>query len=133
MSDGVPHAYAFREIEGEVSAVVQRVIGETLGGGEQQQQEQEQQQEQPPRGFSAVQARAQVEDINRQCVVALQKMSANFKWVVNTLITQRAAAGAYGLHMENVALWDAHTDGCLCVKWAGRNVSCVTSVYCLAI
>ncbi len=119
----MPHAYAFREIEGEVSTVVQRVIAETLDGGSKK----------AGGSFSAVQARAQVEDINRQCVLALQKMSANFKWVVNTLITQRAAAGTDGLHMENVALWDAHTDGCMCVKWTGRSVSCVTSVYCLAI
>ena len=27
----------------------------------------------------------------------------------------------------------AITDGCLCVKWAGRSVSCVTSVYCVII
>eukprot|EP00946_MAST-07B_sp_MAST-7B-sp1_P002027 g2027.t1 len=115
----VPHAYAFREIEGEIAGAVQRVIADVLGHGK--------------GGFSAVQARAHVEDINRQCVLALQKMSANFKWVVNTLITERGATGGNGMHMENVALWDAHADGCLCAKWTGRNVSCITSVYCLAI
>ena len=115
--DALPHAYAFKEIEGEIADTVQGVISNTLGSKQ----------------FSAIQARAQVEDINRQCVTALNKMSSNFKWVVNTLIVESSSSGSNGMHMENVALWDAHTDGCLVIKWTGKKASCVTSVYCLAI
>ena len=100
-----------------MGTAVQGVISSTLGSKQ----------------FSAIQARAQVEGINRQCVSTLNKMSSNFKWIVNTVIVESSSSGANGMHMENVALWDAHTDGCLVVKWTGKRASCVTSVYCLAI
>ena len=85
----VPHAYAFREIEGEIAGQCSASSPTFSGTGRE--------------AFGSAGARA-CRGHQPPVRARAAKMSANFKWVVNTLITGEADGGN-GMHMENVALW----------------------------
>ena len=85
------------------------------------------------KSYSSAQAQSQVDQINKQTVGGLQRTSGNFKWAVSTVICEVSATGEDGLHVDNAALWDPKTDGCLVVKWGNRSLQAIVTVYALAI
>ena len=53
-------------------------------------------------------------------------MNKNFKFIVNTIIMQKAECG---LNVSGSCFWDNDIDGNVTIKWESANIVCIANVY----
>lgn len=71
-----------------------------------------------------------VDSLNATVVNKLREMYPNFKFIVNTLVSQNNMTA---LHYDSNAYWDPTTDCSFTVKVVNDNIVCISTVFGLAI
>mmetsp|Transcript_21901 Transcript_21901/g.61475 ORF Transcript_21901/g.61475 Transcript_21901/m.61475 type:complete len:115 (+) Transcript_21901:123-467(+) len=71
-----------------------------------------------------------VERIGDDVLAALQKLSNNFKYIVNINIVEKKGAG---LHTETSAFWDAEIDGAASYRFENNKIICFVQMFGLGI
>ena len=64
------------------------------------------------------------------CLKKLQELERPFKYVITCIIMQKNGAG---MNTSSSQLWDANKDGMCKVPWSNLTMSCVVTVYGLAV
>lgn len=64
------------------------------------------------------------------CLKKLQELERPFKYVITCIIMQKNGAG---MNTASSQLWDANKDGMCKVPWSNLTMSCVVTVYGLAV
>lgn len=60
----------------------------------------------------------------------LKQISDNFKYILSVIIVQNDNSG----FIQNTSLYyDPETDGCISEKYTFPNISCIITLFCLAI
>lgn len=59
----------------------------------------------------------------------LATTNKNFKYIVHVVIV---AKGGNGLDLGGLFLWNPDMDGSISVKWEGKFMTCITTVYGIA-
>ena len=68
--------------------------------------------------------------ISEACVKCLTDTSKNFKYIISTLIVQKASCG---LNISGSCFWDSESDGNVSVMWESNTMVCIVNVYGLAL
>ena len=55
--------------------------------------------------------------------------NTNFKFIVNTILVAR---GGNGLDIGGLSFWNSDMDGSVCVKWEGKFITCIVTIYGIA-
>ncbi len=71
-----------------------------------------------------------VDSLNSSILAQLKEISPNFKFIVNTTISENNRTG---LHFESNAYWDPSTDGVVTVKFDNADLICICTIYGIAI
>ena len=70
------------------------------------------------------------ESITKQCIEEFQVISNKCKYIVFSIIMQKNGAG---LHQCITCSWNPETDGQISYKWENESMSCICTVYVIAI
>lgn len=68
--------------------------------------------------------------ISEACIKSLTDLSKNFKFIISTLIVQKANCG---LNISGSCFWDSETDGNFSIMWENASMVCIVNVYGMAI
>ena len=60
------------------------------------------------------------------CVKALTELNPNFKYMVSSLILQKADCG---ISMSGSCYWDSEIDGNVSVTWENATILCIVTVF----
>ena len=60
------------------------------------------------------------------CVKALTELSPNFKYMVSSLILQKADCG---ISMSGSCYWDSEVDGNVSITWENPTMLCIVTVF----
>lgn len=64
------------------------------------------------------------------CLKQLQELSRPFKYVITSIIMQKNGAG---LNTSSSQFWDANKDGMIKIPWSNLTMSCIVTVYGVAV
>ena len=56
-------------------------------------------------------------------------MNKNFKYIINVTLV---AKGGNGLDVGGLSFWNADMDGSVTIKWEGKFLTCIITVYGIA-
>jgi len=66
-------------------------------------------------------------EIPEKCTRELEKLSKEFKFIVNCAIVPKGKC--FGFHSSNACVWDSESDGSVCVQWENSSYYCNVNVY----
>eukprot|EP00164_Ancoracysta_twista_P005076 GFYU01006913.1.p1 GENE.GFYU01006913.1~~GFYU01006913.1.p1 ORF type:complete len:117 (-),score=19.74 GFYU01006913.1:41-391(-) len=64
------------------------------------------------------------------CLKRLTGLNKPFKYIVTCIIMQKNGAG---MHTASSCFWDTNSDGSCTVRWENKTMSCITTVFGVAL